>query len=45
MTEYKGFYIEFNLYGKNEYTVNYCGDDVYFDTPDEAKHFIDEISE
>lgn len=43
--EYKGLYIEFNFYGSNEYTVQYCGDDVLFNTVEEAKAFIDEVSE
>lgn len=42
--EYKGFYIEFNIYGSNEYTVQYCGDDVVFDTVKEAKEFIEEVT-
>lgn len=42
-TEYKGYYIEFNFYGRNEYTVQYCGDDIMFQTEDEAKAFIDSI--
>ena len=28
--EYKGYYIEFNFYGNNEYSVQYCGDDIVF---------------
>jgi len=44
MNEYKGFYIEFNFYGENEYSVQYCGDDVIFNTEEEAKAFIDEIA-
>lgn len=40
---YKDYYIEFNFYGKNEYTVQYCGDDIFFRTEDEAKAFIDSI--
>ena len=43
--EYKYYYIQYNFYGHNEYTVHYCGDDVYFRSEDEAKKFIDEISE
>ncbi len=41
---YQGYYIDFNVYGKNEYTVNYNGDDVWFKTMKEAMAFIDEIS-
>ena len=40
---YKGYWITFNFYGKGEYTVQYCGDDVVFDTEEEAKEFIDKI--
>lgn len=40
---YKGYYIEFNFYGRNKYTVQYCGDDIFFQTEDEAKAFIDSI--
>lgn len=43
MTEYKGYYIEFNIYGKNEYTVQYCGDDFWFMSRDEAIAFIDSL--
>lgn len=41
--EYKGYYIETNLYGENEITVQYCGDDIYFPTIQEAKDFIDDM--
>lgn len=44
MKEYKGYYIEFNIYGQKEYSVQYCGDDVIFKTEKEAKDFIDEIA-
>ena len=43
MTEYKGYYIEFNLYGQNEYSVQYCGDDVIFTSEQDARAFIDSI--
>ena len=42
--EYKGYMIEHNIYGTNEYTVFYQGDDVWFTTLKEAKEFIDDIS-
>lgn len=45
MTEYKGYFIEFNFYGNNEYAVQYCGDNVIFPTEAEAKEFIDSIIE
>lgn len=41
--EYRGYDITFNLYGKNEYTVEFCGDDVVFETEAQAKAFIDEM--
>lgn len=44
MTEYKGFYIEHDLYGQSEYTVQYCGDDIWFESEAEAKRFIDEVA-
>lgn len=42
-TEYKGYYIEYNFYGEGEYTVQVCGDDVWFKTIEEAKSFIDTL--
>lgn len=33
--------IEYNLYGQNEYTVQYMGDDFFFKTEKEAEEFID----
>lgn len=41
---YKGYNIEYNFYGKNEYTVQYQGDDIWFKSEKEAKDFIDEIT-
>lgn len=42
---YKGFGIDYNIYGLNEYSVqDENGDDFIFETVDEAKAFIDEIS-
>ena len=43
MIEYKGWMIEFDFYGRNEYTVQFCGDDLYFPTLKEAKSFIDSL--
>lgn len=43
--EYKGYWIEFNFYGHNEYTVQYCGDDVFFRSIEDAKAFIEEVQE
>ena len=45
MNEYKGYYIEYNFYGLGEYSVQYCGDDLMFNTEEEAKAFIDSIIE
>ena len=42
--QYNGYYIEYDIYGSNEYTVQYMGDDVWFDSIEDAKAFIDEIS-
>ena len=42
--EYKGYNIEYNFYNQNEYTVQYQGDDVWFDNKEAAKKFIDEIT-
>lgn len=44
MIEYRGFYIEFNFYGSNEYSVQFCGDDIIFDSEEDAKNFIDTIA-
>lgn len=45
MIKYKGYSIEQNFYGKGEYTVQYQGDDVVFNSVEEAKKFINEISD
>lgn len=42
--EYKGYYIEIGFYGKDDITVQYCGDDIFFPTEKEAREFIDEIT-
>ncbi len=39
---YKGFYIE--IFG-NGFTVFFQGDEIYFNTVEEAKTFIDEMGE
>lgn len=41
--EYNGYYIAFNFYGENEYSVQYQGDDIIFNTENEAKAFIDSL--
>lgn len=43
--EYKGYYIEHGFYGGDEYTVQYDGDDIEFNSVEDAKQFIDEVSE
>lgn len=43
MIKYKGYGIDFNVYGINEYSVQYCGDDFMFKSIEEAKAFIDSI--
>lgn len=45
ITSYKGFDIEYDLYGNNEYSVQYQGDDIIFKTEEAAKQFIDTIAE
>ena len=32
----------YNFYGRGEYTVQYMGDDIFFNTEEEAKQFIEE---
>lgn len=43
--KYKNYDITFNLYGMNEYTVQYCGDDFCFETEKDAEMFIDSIGD
>ena len=43
--EYKGYFIEVGFYGEGEITVQYCGDDIWFKSVEEAKEFIDQITE
>lgn len=38
-----GLYIEYNFYGMNEYTVQYCGDDIFFKTKEEAIKFCEKV--
>lgn len=40
---YKGYDIDFDVYGQEEYTVFFEGDDLYFNTLSEAKSFIDSM--
>lgn len=41
--EYKGYDISYIPDYVEGYTVQYCGDDIVFDTIDEAKAFIDDL--
>lgn len=41
--EYNGYWISHNIYGMGEYTVQYQGDDIIFNTAEEAKDFIDTV--
>lgn len=41
--EYKGYGIDENIYGTGEYTVQFEGDDYFFDSIDEAEAFIDDM--
>ena len=45
MIEYKGYTIEFNTYKRNECTVFFEGDDIWFESEQEAKDFIDSLQE
>ncbi len=40
---YKDYDITYNFYGRGEYTVHYCGDDLWFMTEKEAMEFIDSV--
>ena len=42
---YKGYGIDFDVYGRDEYSVQYCGDDYMFDSLEKAKEFIDDIQD
>ena len=43
VTTYRDYGIDYNIYGTNEYTVQFCGDDYEFSTIEDAKIFIDSI--
>ena len=34
---------EYDFYGQGEWSVQYNGDDIFFDTEEEAKQFIKEM--
>ena len=42
--EYKGYGVDYDIYGKGEYTVSVDGDDVMFKTYDQAKAYIDKFT-
>lgn len=39
--QYKGYTIENSTYNKGYITIQYCGDDIVFNSVEEAKSFID----
>ena len=41
---YKGYGIDYNLYGQGEYTVQYNGDDLFCSTIEEAREVIDDLT-
>ncbi len=41
--EYRGYFIEYNAYGEEEFTVDVDGDDVWCNTFTEAQEFIDDL--
>lgn len=41
--EYRGYFIEYNAYGKGEYTVDVEGDDIWCNTFTEATELIDDL--
>ena len=45
MFDYNGYVIEYNLYKRSEYTVQFEGEDIWFDSEQEAKDFIDSLQE
>lgn len=42
---YRGIEIEKNIYGQGEFTVQWCGDDVWFTSEEDAMMFIDSMME
>lgn len=40
---YRGYGIDFNFYGRGEYTIQYCGDDIEVETETAARELIDSI--
>lgn len=45
ITIYKEYEIDFNIYGRNEFSIQIDGDDIIFNTLKEAKNYIDNIAE
>lgn len=39
---YKGYDIDYDVYGCGEYTIQVDGDDIWFDTLPDAQRWIDE---
>ena len=42
--EYKGYIIEYNVYGKGEWSVFVTGDDIICESLEGAKNFIDGLT-
>ena len=43
ITYYKNTPIEYNFYWQGEFSVQYCGDDILFNSIEDAEKFIDDI--
>lgn len=41
--EHNGLWIEYNFYGNGEYSVQFCGDDLLFNTLEEAIAFCESV--
>lgn len=41
--EHNGLMIEYDFYGGGEYSVQFCGDDLMFDTLEEAIAFCENV--
>lgn len=42
---YKGWTFDYNVYGRNEYTIQVDGDDIYFKSLKDVHKFIDEMED
>ena len=41
--EYRGYFIDYNAYGSEEYTIEIDGDDIWCNTLSEAQAVIDDM--